>query len=77
MSVNHVIEISALRSALKFYANDDNYWSGPLSLQGNWDRRTLKAVKVSEKANKILVDRGEIARKVLTDFEKSYESQMR
>jgi hypothetical protein len=59
------IELQRLRNALKFYANGDNYWSAPLSLDEYYDRRTLKAVRAAEKENKILMDRGEIARDAL------------
>ena len=58
-------ELQRLRDALKFYANDGNYWSAPLSLCENYDRRTLKAVRAAEKENKILMDRGKIARDAL------------
>ena len=59
------IELQKLRNALRFYANYDNYWSGVLSLDEQYDRKTLKAVRAAEKENKILMDRGKIARDAL------------
>lgn len=59
------IEIERLREALAFYANVDNYWSAPLSLDINYDRRTLKDVRESEKHNRVLCDRGAVARNAL------------
>lgn len=59
-------EIQRLRDALAFYANADNYWSAPLSLDANYDRRTLKAVRDAEKSNKVLVDLGKRAKAALS-----------
>lgn len=68
-ALNHAAEalekIGCLRAALEFYANRDNYWNTPLSLEGRYDRRTLLAVGQSKKGNKVLQDWGKIAREVL------------
>jgi len=58
-------EIERLRKALEFYANTDNYWSTPMSLLENHDRRTLRAAREAEKGNKVLVDNGKIAKDAL------------
>ena len=58
-------EIEILRKALAFYANKDNYWPKPLSLEENYCTRTLKAKSEADKGNKVLVDWGDIARKAL------------
>jgi len=59
--------IAYLQEALSFYAEDDNYWSSPLALDGTLDRVTIRAVRQAEEDNFVLQDRGHKARKALSD----------
>ena len=58
-------EIDNLKKALAFYADSDNYWSDPLTLDENYCRKTLKAMRAAERENQILQDEGKVARKAL------------
>lgn len=60
-----MIDIHLLIGALAFYADDDNYWGRPLSLDEDYDRRTLKASSEAHKASKIMKDRGKLAKDLL------------
>lgn len=62
--------IDDLVEALNFYSEPDNYWSDPLSLDENYDQKTLRACRDAEKKNKVLVDRGVTARDALRSFHK-------
>jgi hypothetical protein len=66
-------EFKEILEVLAFYANSDNYWSKPLPLENNYCRRTLQDVLESKKHNKILVDRGEKANKILEKIQDSLE----
>ncbi len=57
--------VDEIKNVLTFYADDDNYWSEPLSLEKNYCNRTLKDVRESEKGNLILQDRGKKALELL------------
>ena len=58
-------ENGRMREALQFYADDNNYWGRPISLDLVIDRPTLRIVNEHHKETKVLKDRGNKARAAL------------
>lgn len=65
--------LEKIKKALEFYANGDNYWGNPLSLEENYCRKTLKASLESREATEVLQDSGELAKEALKGFIKDVE----
>lgn len=65
--------IEKIKQALEFYANSDNYWSAPLSLEKRYCQRTLHDVREAQKENEVLQERGALAKEALKGFVKDIE----
>lgn len=59
--------------ALSFYANSNIYWGNPIDLELKLDVKTLKIANASHQASEIMLDRGELAREALYEFEGEFD----